>query len=376
MAVFRRPLRRIGLHPDWSRVHGPQSGEGWGLLLAPMEGLYGLGVRLRRWAYKRGIREARSLPGPVISIGNLTAGGTGKTPAVRMLAQWAKGEGYRAAVLSRGYGRSSREKVLAVSDGARMLADSRQAGDEPFFLASKLPGIPVVVSRRRHLAGMYANERMGSDFFILDDGFQHVALRRDLDIVLIDGAFGFGNGHLLPRGPLREPLDGLSRADAVIVSRFREDDTGRELLRKLERDFPLMPVFLADHVPKEVMFPNLNRMVGPEFLKGRRVAAFAGIARPEAFQKTLAELGVDVVHFVRFSDHHPFGRNEVGALVRKGLGLGAEFILTTEKDWARLGPVRGTLADVGFLVIEFRILAGGDRFFDMIRKKAAQRCRV
>lgn len=367
--------RRVGLQPDWSRIHGSESAGLWGALLTPLAGVYGAGLRMRNWAFRNGVRTPQSLPGTVVSIGNLTAGGTGKTPAVLMLAKWASAEGYRVAVLSRGYGRRSREEVLAVSDGTRVLADPRQAGDEPFFLASRLPGIPVIVSRKRYLAGMYAYERLGRDFFLLDDGFQHLTLRRDLDVVLIDGEFRFGNGHLLPRGPLREPLGGIARADALIVSRFREDGNGRGLLRRLEGAFPGLPVVRADHVATEVVFPKTGRRQGPAYLKGKRIAAFAGIARPEAFAKTLAELGADVVHFARFRDHHVFAGHEVAALIRRGSGSGAELILTTEKDWARLGSVRHAFPEVGFLAVEFRLLEGGDRLLDMIREKAARRCR-
>jgi len=196
--------------PDWSQIHQKETSGLLSVVLAFFSVLYGAGVKLRLRAYSGGLFKRKSLPGVVVSIGNLTVGGTGKTPAVIMLAKWALNEGFRVALLSRGYGGRYRKKVLEVSDGNSIKADPRDAGDEPYLLAKKLSGIPVVVSGKRYAAGIFAHEKFGCNFFILDDGFQHMELRRDLDLALIDAEKPFGNGHLLPRGPLREPVDQLA----------------------------------------------------------------------------------------------------------------------------------------------------------------------
>ena len=353
--------------PEWSQIHKNESLGLWSPLLTLSSVLYDFGVRLRLRAYKCGLFKRESLPGFVVSIGNITAGGTGKTPAVVMLAQWARDEGCRVAVLSRGYGGKYRTEVLEVSDGNRVKASAREAGDEPYLLATRLSGIPVVVSKKRFLAGLFARKRFGCDFFILDDGFQHLELNRDLDLALIDATNPFGNGHLLPRGPLREPVEQLARANACIVTRYRAQGLRENVLDFLGGNFPSIPIFCADHLPEKVIFPHSKEVHGPEFLKGRRVLGFAGIAEPERFKHTLMRLGADVVHFRGFRDHYPFKRDDIQALIQMKEKQGAEYVISTEKDWVRVSPFAAGRPDMAYLSIKFALTSGQDGFFRMIK---------
>lgn len=367
--------------PDWSRIHQERRFSRWSLPLAFFSLLYGVGVRFRLKAYEKGISTGKSLPGFVLSVGNITTGGTGKTPAVAMLAKWALGEGHRVAILSKGYGGRYKQEVLEVSDGKHIYADSQMAGDEPFLLAREVSGSPVVISKNRYLAGMYAHKKFGSDFFILDDGFQHLGLKRNLNLALIDASEPFGNAHLLPWGPLREPLSQLERADAFILTRFSrgqsaksnaKDHSAQRTVTFLKGKFPSIPIFCADHIPDKLVFPLSGEVHTPGFLRGKRVLAFAGIAHPEQFQESLIELGADVVQFKGFRDHYHFDGDEIRELIRMKERIGARYLLTTEKDWMRIAPFAFTTAapmhsDLAYLSVRFAFLPGQEGFFRMIK---------
>jgi tetraacyldisaccharide 4'-kinase len=352
---------------DWSQLHQRESSGPWSLPMAFFSLLYGTGIRLRLWGYSRGVFRQRSLPGFAVSVGNITTGGTGKTPAVAMLAGWAKSEGHKVAVLSRGYGGTYKGKVLEVSDGYNIKAEPDEAGDEPYLLAKRLSGIPVVLSKRRYLAALFAHERFGADFFVLDDGFQHLEVRPNLNLALIDAADPFGNGRLLPRGPLREPVDQLARADAFILTRVRGRVPREGALKLLKEEFPSVPVFFADHRADKVVLPYSNETLMPGSLRGKKVLAYAGIARPEAFKETLWGLGAEVVYFKGFRDHYKFHRHEIMAIVERGEELGVDYILTTEKDWVRIADIAFTHKRMGYLAIEFTLVSGQGDFLGMIR---------
>lgn len=356
--------------PDLSNVHGKRGFSVYTPVLALFSYLFGLGVRLRLIAYRRSKR--RSLPGFVVSIGNLTVGGTGKTPAACMLAEWALGEGYRVAVLSRGYGGHYRTKVLEVSDGNGINVGPAEAGDEPYLLAKKLRGVPLIISKRRYKAGLFAHKKFGTNFFILDDGFQHLVLKRDLDLVLIDALNPFGNGRLLPLGPLREPVNQLKRADAFIITRSNQISSGYDLRGILNKRFPGKPIFREDHIPEKVVFPSKNIVSDPEVLRGKHVMAFAGIARPEVFRETLIRLGTDLVFFKGFQDHYQFSHGEIEDLMAKKERIKADYLLTTEKDWVRLENLVTEYFDLAYLTIRFTLLSDQDRFFGMIKDSAGK----
>ena len=340
--------------------------------LAPLVALshvYGSAVRIWMKLIER--RGKKKLPGFVVSIGNLTVGGTGKTPAAAMMAEWALQAGYRPAILSRGYGGTYKTTAFEVCDGQHLFCTPAEAGDEPYLLARKLQGVPVVLSKARYEAGLLAFERHGSNFFILDDGFQHLPLHRDLDLVLLDAASPFGNMRLLPAGPLREPVDHLRRADGFILTRAGHG-TSLIMVNYLKRRFGGKPVFQSEHAPERLVLPNLGRTHPPDFIRGKRVVAFAGIAKPDGFRDTLLKLGAEMALFRSFRDHHPFGHSEFQELVAERQKLRADLLLTTEKDYVRLAPLAPTDKDLGYLAIRFQLTSGTDAFFDMIRGKARE----
>jgi tetraacyldisaccharide 4'-kinase len=352
---------------DWPDVHEKRT---LSLGLIPLEGLsylYGLAVRIRTKIYEK--KNRKELPGFVLSIGNLTVGGTGKTPAAAMIAKWALREGYRPAILSRGYGGKHRGKTFEVSDGQRVFCTPAEAGDEPYLLAKNLEGIPVIISKARYEAGLLAYEQHGSNFFILDDGFQHIRLKRDLDLVLLDATSPFGNMRLLPRGPLREPLDHLQRADVFILTRT---GYGANLImvNYLKKKFGGKPTFQSEHVPENFVLPNLGHSHAPDFIRGKRAVAFAGIAKPEAFRDTLIKLGAEIAAFKGFKDHHVFIRPELQELVAERHRLRADLLITTEKDYVRLGQLSPTEHRLGYLTVRFQIISGDDTFFAIVKSRA------
>jgi len=355
----------IGL--DWSQVHQKKSSGPLTPFLALFSIIYGAGVKIRLSGYKHGCFKKKFLPGFVVSIGNLTVGGTGKTPSVMMLARWALKEGYRVAVLSRGYKGRYRDTFLEVSDGKDIKADPQDSGDEAYLLARKLTGIPIVISKDRYSAGCFAQGKFGTNFFILDDGFQHLALNRDLDIVLIDAESAFGNGQLLPWGPLRETIDQLARADITVLTRFSTQDAAQSTLHLLNEKFPEIPVSYADHEPEKVVFPQLDESHEPVFLEGKRVLAFAGLARPEVFRETLIRLGADLVYFKGFRDHYQFKPNEIRNLIHMRERLGAQYLLTSEKDWVRIAAFAHKCPELGYLSIQFKVIPDPEGFFKMIK---------
>lgn len=352
--------------PDWSRIHRESSLRIYTPVLALFSALYRGGITLRLCAYRHGLFKVRSLPGFVVSVGNLTTGGTGKTPAVITLGKWAVQKGYRTAILSRGFGGKHGGEVLEVSDGTQILYDSSTTGDEPYLMAKAVPGAAVIISKKRYRAGRYAHEKFGTQLFILDDGFQHIGLKRDLDLVLIDTSYPFGNCHLLPRGPLREPVSELTRADAIVLTRFNKRAPGVKTETFLRQHFPSIPLLCADHVPGQVVFPGTSQIQSSDGLRSMRVVAFAGIAQPKLFKETLENAGAHVVRFRKFSDHYSYTPGDIEALIRMKEETGASYILTTEKDWIRIAGIGCMPSDMAYLTVSFSFLSGYEEIFKMI----------
>jgi tetraacyldisaccharide 4'-kinase len=314
---------------------------------------YAAAVALRNRLYDRGLLPQAKLACPVVSVGNLTVGGTGKTPTVIFIANLLKERGFRPAVLSRGYGGSAKGPVNIVSDGNRILPGWRDAGDEPILIAGAVPGIPVLTGPRRALTGMAAVERFGADVLILDDAFQHRALFRNLDMVLIDTAHPFGNGFILPRGPLREMPEALRRAHLIIRTGAETDPT--DPLRGASG----LPSFRGIHRPRGLVEAKTGRILPLAELKGLRVCAFAGIGRPEAFRKSLTGLGAELASFRAFPDHHPYSRADIDALLRLAGENGAGRIVTTEKDAVRLADHPDFRREIFLLRIGMEISPAG-----------------
>ncbi len=317
--------------------------------------LYGLGAGLRRTLYARGLLRTKKLPAPVVSVGNLTVGGTGKTPVVACLARLWRDRGRRVAILSRGYGGQS-PGVTCISAGQNTYTYKKppEVGEEPYWLARALPGVAVYTGACRYAAGMAAWAEFKPDLFLLDDGFQHFQLHRDLDLVLLDAASPFGNGRLLPRGPLREPLTALQAARIIILTRF-DEQCHQAQLTAIRQAFPNHTVLTATIAPVRVTSYPGGQAAAPAAMRHRALMAFAGLARPEVFAVTLQELGVDLKGFQAFPDHHAYSPREVQDLADAALGLKAEALITTAKDWASLGERWDAGVPLWVLEVEARL---------------------
>lgn len=353
---------------NWPAIHAARQGNVMTISLKIISLLYGAAIQLRLIAYKIGLRPVKSIPAYVVSVGNVTTGGTGKTPLVAMLAEWAGKSGYRVGILSRGYKGKRSHNSLIVSDGKRTLASVDEAGDEPFLLAKKLPSVPVLISKKRHRIGHLALKLFGSQLLLLDDGYQHLSLHRDLNILLLDAKRQFGNKRLLPLGPLREPIDQIKRADLIIITRCTTEHCGDDLIDFLQRSFPGRPILRSGHFPDQVIFPLVRKAHPPCILSGRRVVAFAGLANPDEFLEMVKGLGARIVHFKAFPDHHRFTEDEIKELASRKRRSDSDLLLTTEKDWVRIDGRISVESDIGILTIKVRILSEGDTLFEMIRR--------
>jgi tetraacyldisaccharide 4'-kinase len=300
--------------------------------MGPLALLYGMVVAVRNRLYDRGILKQVRLSCPVISIGNITVGGTGKTPLTVLTAQGMKARGFRPAVLSRGYGGRLTTSGNIVSDGTSLLLNSDEAGDEPVLIAAAAPGVPVLTGPDRGVSGRLAIEKFGADILILDDAFQYRRLFRDVNIVLLDQDRPFGNRRLLPAGPLREPPAALKRADIIVVTGVAR---GEE-----ERDKPAgpdsIPLFRARYQALAIMPGKDQQPLPPTTLRGKRIIAFTGIAAPDKFRATLEELGATIIKFLAFPDHYFYKQEDVEAIAGDAKALHAELVLTTEKDGVKL----------------------------------------
>src|SRR3989442_12990036 len=267
-------------------------------------------------------------------MGNLAGGGTGKTPAGEVAAQTLAALGHRPAVVSRGYGRSTRG-VQVVADAASIALDPEESGDEPFLLARRLPGIPVVVGSNRHEAARVAIEKFGVTAIVLDDAFQHRTLRKDLEIVMARARRPWGNGHLLPAGPLREPLASLARADLVVATGALGLGDAREVVEAVDEHAPRVPVLTATLVPSAGWAAGRMRSVSLAELGGQRLAAFAGIASPPAFAETLTSTGAVGAELSEVADHHWYSTADVTPLHAPPAELRVGALTPTGKGWGR-----------------------------------------
>ena len=302
------------------------------MVMLPFSFAYGAIVVLRNQLYDRGILKQVKLTCPVISIGNITAGGTGKTPMTVLTANGLKAHGFRPAVLSRGYRGRLTTSGNVVSDGASILLSPEEAGDEPVLIAAAAPGIPVLTGPDRCVSGKLAIEKFGANVLVLDDAFQHRRLFRDVNIVLLDEDRPFGNGRLLPAGPLREPPAALNRADVIVETGILSGEKGRKKPAVPDN----IPVFRARYQPLEIIQGNDSPILPPSVLQGKKIYAFTGIAAPDKFRNTLEELGVKIIKFLAFPDHYFYKQDDVQAITREAKVLNAEMLITTEKDGVKL----------------------------------------
>ncbi len=293
---------------------------------------YRWAVQARSSLYTTGLFKAKKLSRPVISIGNITVGGTGKTPLVMSMAKGLMKRGIPVAILSRGY-RRKRGGGPLVTDGQKILLSPEEAGDEPFLMASVLKGIPILVGKDRFKNGQWALDRFSIRGFLLDDGFQHLPLVRDLDIVLVDSQVGFGDNYLLPRGILREPLSHLKRADIFLLTRAEDPQSLHPLEKILHQFNPTASIFHSDYEPTALISPD-GKAVSPHLFKGKRVVALSGIANPAHFSSLLKRCGMEVVRERIFPDHHRYTNQDLTSILEEVTKIG--FVVTTEKDLVKL----------------------------------------
>lgn len=356
------------------------------MFLFAISRIYRRAVQFRIWLYDKRIIRNRAIGCLVVSIGNLTCGGTGKTPVVEVFAKTLIGKGRRVAILSRGYRSKEkrsfltklRQKLLSkkksvpprvVSDGKNLLLDSSTAGDEPYMLAANLRNAVVLVDKDRVKSGLYAIDEFQTDVLILDDGFQYLSLRPHINIMLVDSTAPFHNHHVLPRGLLREPIKNLRRADYIFLTKSNGGRHLRHLkvfIRHHNRRAEIIecchkPLYIEEVYNEDVRYPL-------EFLSGKNIASLSGIACPESFEEFLKELGGNIVCHKRFADHHRFKQQEIIDFINEAKNQCADIIVTTEKDAVRMPRIDRRDIEIYFMRVEIDILSGMESFDQCISR--------
>lgn len=363
-------------------VHGEESG----ILAAVLLGIlrifsviYGWGVFCKLKLYTWGILKQHKLSCKVISLGNITVGGTGKTPTALRLASMIRDQGLRVVILNRGYRAGWKDDIGVVSDGNKMYMSVTEAGDEAYLLAKSLPGVPVVIGRNRTVTGEFAVKHLRAQVIILDDGYQHWQLARDLDIVLVDTLNVFGNNYLLPRGTLREPLSNLNRAHTFLLTKAdQSSDSARDTIRDTLRHYNEQAIVVESvHSPRcfvevaEWYKGIRSSNIGITELKGRKVLAFSAIGNPSSFEKTLTDTGVAEVCGMRYPDHHTYTMIEMQEIMQKAEDEGVSALITTEKDAVKV-PAEFIHSDrplpLYVLSIEVRFTEGREDFAELIKR--------
>ena len=351
--------------------------------LAGLAKIYRAIVQARLSLYGNRIFRSHSHGVLVISVGNLTVGGTGKTPVVEMLARALQQGGRRVAILSRGYKSvpkplllrildrlTGRKKIFTprvVSDGVSLLLDSRTAGDEPFMLANNLRGVVVLVDRDRVRSGIYAIEEFGSDVLILDDGFQYVKMRHGLEIALIDRQAPFGNEHMLPRGTLREPPENLHRATHIFLTKCDGSDNSA-IIQRIRRYNRTADIIECTHRPKHLKDFVTGEVRPLEFLRGLKIGALSGIAVPESFEQALAALGAVLKITQSYAEHHRYSLKEIERFVRRCARRNVDAVITTEKDAVRIPRIMNPEVPILYMRVEIEILAGQETWSRLVER--------
>lgn len=327
--------------------------------------LYRLASTARTWLYQHGICKRRRLEARVISVGNVTVGGTGKTPLVIYLAEKLREKNRKVAILTRGYRRKKREMVELTHETCQRI-DWQDVGDEPYLLAKRLLDVPIMVSKHRSTSGEKAVQKFGSEILILDDGLQHLRLSRDLDIVLIDSVNPFGNGRLLPAGILREPLTSLKRADMFVLTKTDRVSSTNELMHLLRRYNPQAPIVESAYRVRSIQGLFNDSSVEPQHIEDKKAYAFSGIGNPASFENTLEQLKIHILKHRKFMDHYPYSKRDLTDLAGEARKLGADFVVTTEKDSVRIPLVNQLEIPFHVVKIDLRITQGEKTLLDRI----------
>jgi len=352
-------------------------------LLMQLSYVFNVLVLARLWLFRHGLFRPHTLGCQVVSVGNLTVGGTGKTPIVEIFARSLQESGRKVAILSRGYKKakpplaermaarfalsSTTPPPLVVSDGERLLLDSSTGGDEPYMLAANLKDVVVIVDKNRVKSGAYAINKFGCDTLVLDDGFQYLALKHRLDIVLVDYTNPFGNRYMLPRGILRERVKNIRRASFIFITKCPPAGA-EELKQELRRLNPSAEISECRHSPKYLQNVFTGEQHELNMLQGMDVAAFSGIAAPEGFECELIRLGAQVIYRKRYTDHHRYTQQELLDAINKSIRRGAQMIVTTEKDAVRFPRLERRDLPIYFLRVEIEMLSGEEDFRQIIRR--------
>ena len=353
-------------------------------LLKNLSRLYSFIMNMRLALYEHRIIRSKTLGCQVISIGNLTVGGTGKTPVVEVFARALQKNSRKVAILSRGYMKAEtplaekmknlftfkttqQQPPRIVSDGERLVLDSEMGGDEPYMLASNLPKVCVIVDKDRVKSGRYAIQKLGCDTLILDDGFQYLKLKHRVDIVLVDRTNPFDNGFVLPRGLLRESVHHLSRATFIFITKASGDGSP-ELRQQIRALNDKAEIAECRHTPRHLEDVFTGERKSLEFLRGLKVAALSGIAAPRGFEESVERLGGDLIHRKRFADHHRYTQQEILDMINASRDRGAEAIITTEKDAVRFPKIERRDIPLYFLRVEIELLDGAEDFNALISR--------
>jgi len=332
-------------------------------MLFPLSIVYGVVTRARAQAYKRGLLSRETLPAAVISVGNLTTGGTGKTPLVEWICRKIAADGFKVCVLTRGYGRLNPKTQVVVSNGNEILTDQPSAGDEPFQLAENLLGqAAVICNPNRAAAGRWAIENLGTQVFVLDDGFQHLKLTRDLNIVVIDATEPWGGGKLLPQGRMREPKNSLARADCAVITRTDQTETFNSIRDAVHQFACTIPVLAS----RMVTFQLVTIARVPAELPSAATGAFCGIGNADAFFQHLRRAGFNLAFAQSFPDHYQYKQSDIDSLVQNAKSNNALSLTTTAKDAVKL---RSLEIAIPCYVNEIRIeIQDEETLVQMIRK--------
>ena len=346
--------------------------------------IYGLLVNIKLAGYKYGIFQKQKLDCFVISLGNVTVGGTGKTPTAQRLARDIRDMGYRVVILNRGYRAKWHGEVGIVSDGKRLHMDAAEAGDEAYMLAKHLPEVPVLIGAERAKTGRYAMEHFGAAVAILDDGYQHWQLERDLDILLVDAVNVFGNGYILPRGTLREPISHISRADICLMTKVDQAAAGScDYIREtVHRYNPEARIVESIHqprcfIPLTEWYVNIaSQGIDIAQMRGKRIMAVSAIGNPASFEQTLSDLGAVIIESLRYPDHHDYAMSEMTDIFQQAENAGAEAIVITEKDAVKIpADVAREKWSIPIYVIcvEVNFQKGSEGLADLLKKRLAER---
>ncbi len=361
---------------------GADQGHGWKInlllwFLKQLSYLYGWLMQLRLFLYKSGIIRHDTLGCQVISVGNITVGGTGKTPVVEIFARRLQQEGRKVAILSRGYKKEEppffrrminkitmyekRCPPRVVSDGENLLLDSAMSGDEPYMLASNLENVAVVVDKDRVKSGRYAIQKLGCDTLVLDDGFQYMKLKHRLEIMLVDSTNPFGNGYVLPRGILRERIKNVSRADFIFLTKCDGSDNSE--LKQMLRDYGAQAEIIeCCHSARYLRNVYTRDKEELNYLQGLKVVALSGIASPRGFENELEKNGAVIIDRLRFSDHYRYSQQELIDIINNAHKNGADAIITTEKDAVRFPLLERIDVPLYFLRVDIELLSGHEDF--------------